>query len=215
MLVLPQYTASQHYSDTQSNRFTTLTHSAISSSADRNQLSPTQSIHVHRHSVPKRRLLNTTRRGTIQEITRNIYKTAKAWNQEFTYTFPPLMHATFPTPLTISVPAELYSRHQLYLKHRQRLTKICEKFRSSSRNFVCLSTKWHSGLPGTNLYFIKFSHCQHAQFILHTNIKELNTVTILNSIHISTECGILICEGYTELAALVVHLCTNMAVEKQ
>jgi hypothetical protein len=35
------------------------------------------------HSVPKRRLLNTTRRGTTQKITRNIQNTAKAWNQKF------------------------------------------------------------------------------------------------------------------------------------
>jgi hypothetical protein len=34
-------------------------------------------------SVPKRRLLNTTSRGTTQKIIRNIWITAKAWNQEF------------------------------------------------------------------------------------------------------------------------------------
>jgi hypothetical protein len=41
-------------------------------------------FHLHRrldmkcHSVPKRRLLNTTRRGTTQNITSNIQNTAKA-----------------------------------------------------------------------------------------------------------------------------------------
>jgi hypothetical protein len=36
----------------------------------------------NKHSVPKRRLLNTLRRKTTQKDTHDIQNTAKAWNQE-------------------------------------------------------------------------------------------------------------------------------------
>jgi hypothetical protein len=37
----------------------------------------------NRHSVPKRRLLNTIRRRTTQKVTHDIQNTAKAWNQKY------------------------------------------------------------------------------------------------------------------------------------
>jgi hypothetical protein len=58
-----------------------------------------------------------------------------------------------------------------------------------------------------------FSHNQI--FILYTNIKWLNTLTVFNSMYISIESVFFMCEGYTELAPLVAIFYTNMAVENK
>jgi hypothetical protein len=82
--------------------------------------------------------------------------------------------------------------------------------------FLCwIQNDTYSGLSRTifsqNQIFTLY---QYAQFILYTNIKQLNIVTVFNSIYIST-CVFFMCEGYTELAPLVAIFCTNHGSRKE
>jgi hypothetical protein len=74
---------------------------------------------------------------------------------------------------------------------------------------MCWNTKWHLQWPITYHFLTK------SKFHTVYKYKKLNTVTIFNSIYISTEGSFFMCEGYTELAPSVAILCSNMAVEKK
>jgi hypothetical protein len=76
---------------------------------------------------------------------------------------------------------------------------------------MTLTVSYHLPFFSQNQIFIRYLY---AQFILYTNIKYLNTVTIFNWICIPT--GVFfMCEWYTELALLVEIFCTNRAVENK